>query len=132
MIVRILVSAGVFLLGYYLGKEIERMAPIRERLRDHPGPRRGGLEPHPVESPSPLRLAVPYGTEWPVQGWNEGDGILLRPGFLEAVEAASGLEAGALDREALLPLLMEWYVELRRTGMPVDEAMERLMKEYER
>ena len=44
MLARLVVGAGLFALGYYLGKEVGRMAPVRDELRRA----RNGERPQPA------------------------------------------------------------------------------------
>jgi len=75
-------------------------------------------------------LKIPQGCEWPVEARNPETGaVILRPGFVEQVEAASGLEMGHLTEEALCELLVLWYVERRRAGEPSDPTMDEILVE---
>ncbi len=67
-----------------------------------------------------IKLCVPATqSEWPVVGRDPKTGhILLRKGFLEAVEDASGLARGALTEDMASELLINWYFLRRRAGFP--------------
>lgn len=74
--------------------------------------------------------AVPDGQDWPVLGRDEKTGrLILRPGFIEAVEDASGLERGGLSEKNLGELLVSWYFERIKAGLPRDKFIDALIRE---
>ena len=57
MIVRLVMGAGLFALGYFLGKEIGRAEAIRDQLRwDSEKVDRGGRSDRGKDRPSPVGL----------------------------------------------------------------------------
>lgn len=74
-------------------------------------------------------LVVPDGESWPVEGRDPDGSLRLRPGFVEAVERASGMEPGTLTEDMLADLLRGWYVERRRAGEPPCPWMEKILDE---
>lgn len=78
-----------------------------------------------------IKLIIPHEqSEWPVVGRDPKTGhILLREGFIEAVEDASHLARGALTEDAVSDLLVRWYFLRRRAGFPPCAITEELIIE---
>lgn len=75
-------------------------------------------------------LKIPANQEWPVQGRDrESGGLLIRAGFIEAVEEANGLEVGTLTEDDLISLLIIWYADRLEEGHPRDPAMDAIVEE---
>jgi hypothetical protein len=53
MLLRLLAGAGLVALGFYLGKEVGRMQPIREELAKARAQREAGDSARDVDTPTP-------------------------------------------------------------------------------
>ena len=73
--------------------------------------------------------AVPEGQDWPIIGRDEKTGrLILRPGFVEAVETASNLTPGQLSEQNLSQLLVGWYFERLKAGFARDQFLDELIE----
>ena len=87
-----------------------------------------------------IKLAIPAGTPWPVEGLDPKTGaVVLAPGFLEAVAQASGLALGddgtgrpRLTEDMVSELLLRWYIARRKLGEPECPVMDALIGEARR
>ncbi len=126
MFYRILIGAGLLWLGYYVGRELQRTEPIRQKLDEFPDAQAPEAKPSGATEEL-THLSVPEGAEWPVEGRSEDGQLILTPGFIAAVEEVSGLKRDTLTEDGVLPLLVKWYLARRKAGYPADEVMDELL-----
>lgn len=76
------------------------------------------------------KYTIHHVSEWPVVGRNPETGyILLREGFIEAVEDASGLTRGTISADVVADLIVRWYFQRRQAGFPPCPITEELICE---
>ena len=77
-----------------------------------------------------IALFVPEGQEWPVVARDPKTGhVILRPGFIEAVETASKLTPDSLTEDMVSALLVGWYAERLKAGYPRCPVSDELWRE---
>jgi hypothetical protein len=78
----------------------------------------------------PLHLVIPQEQDWPVMGQEEDGALILQDGFVAGVERLNGMRPGTLAGAPLIALLLAWYGERRRMGLPEDPALEHVAREH--
>lgn len=78
-----------------------------------------------------IKLYIPsQQSEWPVVGRDPKTGhVLLREGFIEAVEDASGLARGTISEDVIADMLVRWYFQRRQSGFSPCPITEELIRE---
>jgi hypothetical protein len=85
----------------------------------------------------PIVIGIPADAPWPVVGRDPTTGgVLLAPGFFEAVAEASDLALGdedtggpRLTEDMVSEILIHWYVVRREAGEPACPVMDALIGE---